>query len=342
MHSNLLHRSPPCCSRRSFLLPRSRLRAQTVVVPDQPPTTQLPGDPAVAPGAVVPVQPAPGRGRPRSPARLWSRPARPVAGPVSARGGSRAGRAHRRNPADVARGSVQAYFGRAPRRERMGLGNVELSVKLPSTATVTKLASRDKESEGARRITPDNPWNVRVRFSGPGRYVFNMVEWDNDPVVTSVRGPGGRPNRFCRPRQRGQHQRLGAKDLWPRRREERQPRDRVCPRLAGNRIVLGSESVGRRMFPLFKKANQSRSPGSCRGTRLKRGFRDAPLGEDNPCKPARSVRGSRCPTRNYPAATRRNIPPTARRPRWPGAPRANAPRRKSTRSGSWQRPSGSR
>ncbi len=92
----------------------------------------------------------------------------------------------------VSRGSVQAYFGRAARRETVGIGPLDLTVKLPSTATVSKLASRDKDSEGAKRVTRDNPWNVRVRFTGPGRYVFNIQEWDNDPVVTvaSVRVDG--------------------------------------------------------------------------------------------------------------------------------------------------------
>lgn len=84
----------------------------------------------------------------------------------------------------VSRGSVQAYFGRAPSRERVEIGNVEINVKLPSSATVTKLASRDKDSSGSHRVTPDNPWTVQVPFSGPGRYVFNLQEWDDDPVVT--------------------------------------------------------------------------------------------------------------------------------------------------------------
>lgn len=80
-------------------------------------------------------------------------------------------------------GSVEAYFGRAPRGEKLGLGNLEVRVKLPSTATVTKLASRDKDSEGARKVTAANPWHVVVPFDGPGRYVFNVVEWDDDPAV---------------------------------------------------------------------------------------------------------------------------------------------------------------
>lgn len=85
----------------------------------------------------------------------------------------------------VSRGSVQAYFGRAARGERVEVGDAEISFKLPSTATVTKLASRDKTSEGSKRVTPDNPWAVRVPFQGPGRYVFNVQEWDDDPVVTA-------------------------------------------------------------------------------------------------------------------------------------------------------------
>ena len=86
----------------------------------------------------------------------------------------------------LSRGNVEAYFGRAPRGEKLEVGGASLSIKLPSTATVTKLASRDKNSDGARRVTADNPWHVVVPFSGGGRYVFNVVEWDNDPVVVSA------------------------------------------------------------------------------------------------------------------------------------------------------------
>ena len=86
----------------------------------------------------------------------------------------------------VSHGSVQAYFGRAARGEKVELGDLKLNVKLPSTATVTKLASRDKESDGSKRVTPDNPWHVVVPFDGSGRYVFNIVEWDDDPVVVSA------------------------------------------------------------------------------------------------------------------------------------------------------------
>lgn len=85
----------------------------------------------------------------------------------------------------VRRGSVQAYFGRAAARERAEIGGLEIDIKLPSTATVTKIAARDKTSEGSTRVTADNPWAVRVPFSGPGRYVFNIQEWDDDPVVTA-------------------------------------------------------------------------------------------------------------------------------------------------------------
>ena len=85
----------------------------------------------------------------------------------------------------VRRGSVQAYFGHAPARERAEIGGLEIDIKLPSSATVTKVVARDKSSEGAKRVTPDNPWVVRAPFSGRGRYVFNIQEWDNDPVVAS-------------------------------------------------------------------------------------------------------------------------------------------------------------
>ncbi len=86
----------------------------------------------------------------------------------------------------VSHGSVQAYFGRASRDGKFEIGDVKLNIKLPSTATVTKLASRDKDSDGSKRVTPDNPWHVTVPFDGSGRYVFNIVEWDNDPVVVSA------------------------------------------------------------------------------------------------------------------------------------------------------------
>ena len=84
----------------------------------------------------------------------------------------------------VKRGSVQAYFGRAPRGEKLSVGSAELSFKLPSTATVTKLVSRDDDSPGSHKVTVDHPWHVSVPFEGPGRYVFNISDWDNDPVVT--------------------------------------------------------------------------------------------------------------------------------------------------------------
>ena len=86
----------------------------------------------------------------------------------------------------VSHGSVQAYFGQAARGEKIDLGGLKLNVKLPSTATVTKLANRDKDSDGSKRVTVDNPWHVSVPFDGPGRFVFNIVEWDDDPVVVSA------------------------------------------------------------------------------------------------------------------------------------------------------------
>ena len=86
----------------------------------------------------------------------------------------------------VSRGSVQAYFGRAPRGEKLQVGSAELSFKLPSTATVTKLTSRDDDSAGSHKVTPDHPWRVNVPFNGAGRYVFNISDWSDDPVVTAA------------------------------------------------------------------------------------------------------------------------------------------------------------
>ncbi len=84
----------------------------------------------------------------------------------------------------VARGKVQAYFGNAARGEKLEIGSAEINIKLPSRATVTKLASRDDDSPNSKHVTADNPWHVSVPFDGPGRYVFNISDWD-DAVVTS-------------------------------------------------------------------------------------------------------------------------------------------------------------
>ena len=86
----------------------------------------------------------------------------------------------------VSHGKVQAYFGRASRDGKFEIGDLKVNIKLPSTATVTKLASRDDDSDGSKHVTPDNPWHVTVPFDGGGRYVFNIVDWDNDPVVVSA------------------------------------------------------------------------------------------------------------------------------------------------------------
>ena len=85
----------------------------------------------------------------------------------------------------VSRGRVQAYFGRAPRGEKVEVGSASFNIKLPSRSTVTKLASRDDDSPGAQHVTVDNPWHVQVPFDGPGRYVFNISDYDVDPVIVS-------------------------------------------------------------------------------------------------------------------------------------------------------------
>jgi hypothetical protein len=86
----------------------------------------------------------------------------------------------------LSRGDAQAYFGRAPRGEKFSIGDASISFKLPSTATVTKLAMRDKSSDGADKITVDNPWHVVVPFNEGGRFVFNISDFDDDAVATEV------------------------------------------------------------------------------------------------------------------------------------------------------------
>jgi hypothetical protein len=83
-------------------------------------------------------------------------------------------------------GSVEAYFGRAPRGEKLSLGDASIRIKLPSTATVTKIVSRDKDSDGPRHVTPSDPWHVVAPFDGPGRFVFNIVEWDDDAAAAEI------------------------------------------------------------------------------------------------------------------------------------------------------------
>ena len=103
----------------------------------------------------------------------------------------------------VSRGSVQAYFGRAPRGEKVQIGSAELSFKLPSTATVTKLTSRDDDSAGSHKVTADHPWRVTVPFDGAGRYVFNISDWSDDPVVTALVVKVDGVTMFAGTRQRG-------------------------------------------------------------------------------------------------------------------------------------------
>ena len=85
----------------------------------------------------------------------------------------------------VSRGAARAYFGRAPRGEKADIGGLHLDIKLPSTATVTQIVSRGTDADQGPRITAENPWHVVVPFDGAGRFVFNIVGWDNDPIVTS-------------------------------------------------------------------------------------------------------------------------------------------------------------
>ena len=86
----------------------------------------------------------------------------------------------------VSRGSVEAYFGNAARGEKVAIGDAEINIKLPSRATVTKIVSRDGDSGGSTKVTADNPWRVSVPFDGPGRFVFNISDWDDATVTSCV------------------------------------------------------------------------------------------------------------------------------------------------------------
>ena len=145
--------------------PRSHAQTTEQTTTTTTTTTVLPSSPAPAEEGqtqVVPVQP--------TPAVIVPQPGQHIAEIDLA----------------VSRGSVRAYFGKAARGEKAEIGGLELNIKLPSTATVTKIASRDTDSDGATRITAENPWHTVVPFTGAGRYVFNIVGWDNDPIVTNV------------------------------------------------------------------------------------------------------------------------------------------------------------
>ena len=157
------------CVLAALAVPAPRSRAQTTEqTTTTTTTTVLPG--TSAPATPVPVQEGQTVTVQPTPAVIVPQPGQHVAEIDLA----------------VSRGSVRAYFGKAARGEKAEIGGLELNIKLPSTATVTKIASRDTDSDGPTRITAETPWHTVVPFTGAGRYVFNIVGWDNDPVVTDV------------------------------------------------------------------------------------------------------------------------------------------------------------
>jgi hypothetical protein len=82
----------------------------------------------------------------------------------------------------VTRGAVGSHFS-----VYGGHGTVAIdghNIEIPFTSKFTKLASRDDSSAGPRRVTPDNPWRTTVQFSGPGRFIFDISDWDGDPAVS--------------------------------------------------------------------------------------------------------------------------------------------------------------
>lgn len=52
-------------------------------------------------------------------------------------------------------------------------------VELPIGSDYTKLMARDDEF--GPRITPGNGWNQQVSITGPGIYVLDLPDWDDDP-----------------------------------------------------------------------------------------------------------------------------------------------------------------
>lgn len=151
----------------------STLRAQTTVIAEPAPTaTPMLVQPVAGgtPMEVVPVQP--------TPAAVIVTTAAPAVVTQTAQHVAEI-------ELSVSRGSVQAYFGQAACGEKVEVGSLKFNVKLPSTATVTKIASRDDDAAGSKHVTPDNPWHATVPFDGSGRFVFNINDWSDDPVVTS-------------------------------------------------------------------------------------------------------------------------------------------------------------
>ena len=150
--------------------PRSHAQATEQTTTTTTTTTVVPASPTPVPAQVVPGQTTVVTTVQPTPAVIVAQPGQHVA----------------EIEMTVARGSVRAYFGRAPRGEKADIGGLHLDLKLPSTATVTQITSRGTDADGGPRVSAENPWHTVVPFDGAGRYVFNIVGWDNDPIVTSV------------------------------------------------------------------------------------------------------------------------------------------------------------
>jgi hypothetical protein len=65
------------------------------------------------------------------------------------------------------------------------------TIDIPFTSRITKLASRD-DSSNPSRVTPNNPWRTTVQFSGPGRFIFDIADWDDSPAVNVLLTIDGR------------------------------------------------------------------------------------------------------------------------------------------------------
>jgi hypothetical protein len=72
----------------------------------------------------------------------------------------------------------------------------------PEILPHTKFASRDDDTR-PNRVTVGDPWHVNIKFSGPGTYIFDISDWDDNPSVSVLltidgkiyfKGSGASPN----------------------------------------------------------------------------------------------------------------------------------------------------
>jgi hypothetical protein len=83
----------------------------------------------------------------------------------------------------VSRGAVGCHFSIWQGNKQGTIDGVTFNI--PFTSRFTKITARD-DSTNPRRVTPQNPWNTKVTFSGGGRFIFDISDWDGNPAVNVV------------------------------------------------------------------------------------------------------------------------------------------------------------